>query len=84
MPDYELLKPHRLNKTLQPAGFVATDIPEQLGKWWIEQGIAERIVVDQEAPAPVVEVALPATPAARLMPAPKNVTPWGCCSKQKW
>lgn len=42
MHEYRLLQPHKVNKTLHPAG-VVLEVNDELGNWWISQGIAEAV-----------------------------------------
>lgn len=73
--DYRLLKPHKHNKVLQPMG-ATLKLPEQLGEWLIEQGIAES-TTPRAALVHGPHAIAPRQQAALLQPAPR--TKRGCC-----
>jgi hypothetical protein len=77
MREYRLLQPHKVNKTLYPAGSVL-EMNDELGRWWVEQGIAVRVKQDPiQRPAPKVSAAVPeiGTPRA-FVPQPSR---FKCC-----
>lgn len=56
---YRLRQPHRINGELQAPGFVVA-LPDELGAWLVEQGIAECLTARPEVPALLRTMARPA------------------------
>lgn len=83
MPEYRLLQRHKLNKEWREVGDVL-EINDELGRWWVEQGIAERVKSLAVAPrvVPKVAAAVPeiGTPRA-FVPQPTRFPK--CCGWKK-
>lgn len=71
---YRLLREHRINKVLRPVGY-EIEIADQLGAWWVEQRIAERV---DAANVPAIP-----RPVAHAVPVPRAIAPvakrFRCC-----
>lgn len=74
---YRLLRAHRINRIMHPAGYEA-ELPTQLGDWLVGQGAAEPVAV----PTPSIQSYRPAraTPtAASAVPALLRPRQRACC-----